>query len=303
MEIVPLAGMAGAGFGEPRASVRGERGAPDSAFRRGAEPLTDMYADESCVFLEYDDADSLHAIEIASPGPVTLYGIRLLGRPEGEVVAELREAGHEVVAETEAGSTGWSLPALGVTLGGTAQDTDGFESVRLCGVATGRHAFEFFEASEEPAYPLDGLTVVPHQAVGPLRLGAGRGEMRRLLGPGIGSVPEFGAVSQDTFFCGVVLSYDAAGSVVRIALTGRTSVGYAGVQLLGRPRGDVRAEATGQRLRVVDREAELAFPDAGFSVLTARDEDGLPTSAVVLATSTSTSTSTSTPAPMAAGRR
>ncbi|MGW0703111.1 hypothetical protein ACWD0A_28130 [Streptomyces sp. NPDC002867] len=70
------------------------RGGPDSAFRRGADaPLTDLYADESCVFFEYDDADLLHAIEIASPGPVTLHGVRLLGRPEDDVVGELRDAG------------------------------------------------------------------------------------------------------------------------------------------------------------------------------------------------------------------
>ncbi|NWF30703.1 hypothetical protein HW130_31415 [Streptomyces sp. PKU-EA00015] len=282
MEIVPLTGVTGAAFGQSRATVRVVRGGPDSAFRRGADaPLTDLYADESCVFFEYDDADLLHAIEIASPGPVSLHGVRLLGRPEDEVVGELRDAGHEVVAEEEAGSIGFSLPALGVTLGGTAQDTDGFESVRFRGVSTTQHAFEFFEGPDglagggEPA-------VVPHQGIGPVRLGAGRGEMRRLLGGGIGSVPEFGAAFQDTFFCGVVLSYDVDGSVVRIAFTGRTSLGHGGVPLLGRPHGDVREQARDQGLRVVDREAELVFPDAGFSVLTARDGDGLPTTAVVL---------------------
>jgi hypothetical protein len=89
MEIVPLTGVSGAGFGQSRASVRAVRGGPDSAFRRGADaPLTDLYADESCVFFEYDDADLLHAIEIASPGPVTLHGVRLLGRPEDDVASD-----------------------------------------------------------------------------------------------------------------------------------------------------------------------------------------------------------------------
>ncbi|MFI2373073.1 hypothetical protein [Streptomyces sp. NPDC018833] len=285
MEIVPLtgvAGVAGAAFGQSRASVRAVRGEPDSAFRRGADaPLTDMYAEESYVFFEYDYADLLHAIEIASPGPVILHGVRLLGRPEDDVVGELRDAGHEVVAEEEAGSIGWSLPALGITLGGTAQDKDGFESVRLRGVPTTLDAFEFFEGHDGPSGPGE-VAVLPHRGIGPVRLGAGRGDMRRLLGGGIGSVPEFGAASQDTFFSGVVLSYDADETVVRIAFTGRTSVDHDGVPLLGRPRRDVRARATEVGLRVLDREAELVFPDAGFSVLTARDGDGLPTTAVVL---------------------
>ncbi|MBT2367762.1 hypothetical protein J7E88_21235 [Streptomyces sp. ISL-10] len=98
MEIVPLTGVAGAAFGQSRASVRAVRGEPDSAFRRAADAaLTDMYADESYVFFEYDDADRLRAIEIASPGPVTVHGERLLGRPEDDVVRGLRVAGHEVV--------------------------------------------------------------------------------------------------------------------------------------------------------------------------------------------------------------
>ncbi|MDQ1008795.1 hypothetical protein QFZ82_003280 [Streptomyces sp. V4I23] len=100
-----------------------------------------------------------------------------------------------------------------------------------------------------------------------------------------------------TFFCGVVLSYDVDGSVVRIAFTGRTSLGHAGVPLLGRPRGAVREQARDQGLRVVDREAELVFPDAGFSVLTARDGDGLPTTAVVLPAPVAA------PGPASTGRR
>ncbi|ATW50155.1 hypothetical protein [Streptomyces peucetius] len=282
MEIVPLTGVSGAAFGQSRASVRAVRGEPDSAFRRGADaPLTDMYADESYVSFEYDDADLLHAIEIASPGPVTLHGVRLLGRPEDEVVGELRAAGHEVVAEEEAGSIGWALPALGVTLGGTAQDTDGFESVRFRGVPATLDAFEFFEGPDGRSGPGEAV-VLPHRGIGAVRIGAARSAMRRLLGPGIGSVPEFGAAWQDTFFSGVVLAYDADETVVRIAVTGRTSVGHDGVPLLGRPRRDVRAQATEAGLRVLDREAELVFPDAGFSVLTARDGDALPTTAVVL---------------------
>ncbi|MGW0777627.1 hypothetical protein ACWD01_29170 [Streptomyces sp. NPDC002835] len=285
MEIVPLVGMSGAAFGQPRRSVRAAHGEPDSAFRRGAEAeLSDMYAaGESYVFYEYDDADRLHAIEIASPGPVTLHGTGLLGRPEEEVVGDLREAGHEVVALEEPGSTGWSLPALGVTLGGSAQDVDGFESVRCRGVATGRDVFEFFEGPEGLAGRAE-LAVVPHRSIGPVRLGAARGDMRRLLGPGIGSVPEFGPAGQDTFFCGVVLGYDAAGTVVRIAVTGRVpaSVSHAGVPLLGRPRRDVRAHAMARGVQVLDREAELVFPDAGVGVLTARDSDDLATAAVVL---------------------
>ncbi|MFP1628341.1 hypothetical protein ACLB9X_24965 [Streptomyces sp. 5K101] len=297
MEIVPLTGVSGAAFGQSRALVRAVRGAPDSAFRRGADaPLTDLYADESFVFFEYDDADLLHAIEIASPGPATLHGVGLLGRPEEDVVEELRDAGHEVVAEEEAGSIGWSLPALGVTLGGTAQAADGFESVRFRGVPTTQDAFEFFEGPDGPAGGGE-RAVVPHKGIGPVRLGAGRDAVRRLLGGGIGSVPEFGAAFQDTFFCGVVVSYDADETVVRIAFTGRTSVDHDGVTLLGRPRRDVRAQAAEAGLRVVDREAELVFPDAGFGVLTARDDDGLLTTAVVLPASAGA------PGPVAAGRR
>ncbi|MFD7442324.1 hypothetical protein [Streptomyces sp. NPDC059909] len=287
MEIVPLIGMSDVSFGQSRAAVRAARGVPGSAFRRGAAAtLTDMYADHAVVFLEYDDADALHAIEVASPAPVTLAGIRLLGRPQDEVVAELRAARHDVVAVGELGSTGWALPALGVVLGGTAQDNDGFESVRFRAVAAGDDAFEFFDGTDEGAGGLavvGGVEVVRFQGIGPVRLGSARSDMRRLLGGGIGSVPEFGAARQDNFFSsGVVLSYDADETVVRMAFTGRAPVGHSGVRLLGRPRRDVRAHALEQGLHVVDREAELVFPDAGFSVLTARDADDLPTSAIVL---------------------
>jgi hypothetical protein len=284
--------MSGARFGQKRASVRAARGAPDTAFRRGADAtLTDMYVtdvdghedgDGFFEFLEYDDADVLHAIEVASPAPVTLDGIRLLGRRAAEVVAELRRAGHEVV-EQEA--DGWALPALGVVLGGTAQDVDGFESVRLRATTVRDDAFEFFEpaggAGPAAAGPAE---VVAHRGIGPVRLGAARADMRRLLGGGIGSVPEFGGARQDNFFAaGVVLTYAADGTVVRIAFTPPASVGHGGVPLLGRPMSDVRAHALAQRMRVVDREAELFFPDAGFSVLSARDAVGVPTTAVVLA--------------------
>ncbi|MFD9221180.1 hypothetical protein ACFWDI_14465 [Streptomyces sp. NPDC060064] len=52
MEIVALTGMAGVSFGQWCAPVRVARGVPDSAFRRGADSA-----------------------------PVTLHGVRLLGRP------------------------------------------------------------------------------------------------------------------------------------------------------------------------------------------------------------------------------
>ncbi|MEV4679510.1 hypothetical protein [Streptomyces kurssanovii] len=86
MEIFPRVGVPGARFGQTRATVRAARGAPDSAFRRAAAAtLTDMYVtaagghgdgeergDGFFEFLEYDDAGVLHAVEVASPAPVTL---------------------------------------------------------------------------------------------------------------------------------------------------------------------------------------------------------------------------------------
>ncbi|MGX1505608.1 UNVERIFIED_CONTAM: hypothetical protein RKD43_004233 [Streptomyces graminofaciens] len=297
MEIIPRIGAPGARFGRTRASVRAARGAPDSAFRRAADAtLTDMYVTapggheggEGCgdgffEFLEYDDADVLHAVEVASPAPVTLDGIVLLGRPAAEVVVELRGLGHEVEAAREA--EGWALPALGVVLGGTAQDADGFESVRLRATPVGDDAFEFFEPAggSRPA-GTGPAEVVAHRGIGPVRLGSARADMRRLLGGGIGSVPEYGGAAQDNFFeAGVVLTYDADETVVRIAFTRPASVGHGGVPLLGRPMGDVRADALARRMRIVEREAELFFPDGGFSVLTARDAPDLPTTAVVSA--------------------
>ncbi|MFJ8072697.1 hypothetical protein ACIQ7Q_01825 [Streptomyces sp. NPDC096176] len=101
METVPRVGVPGARFGQTRASVRAARGAPDSAFRRAADvTLTGMYvtaaggyedgdgrgggcSDGFFEFLECDDAGVLHAVEVASPAPVTLDGIVLLGRPGG----------------------------------------------------------------------------------------------------------------------------------------------------------------------------------------------------------------------------
>ncbi|MFJ8072698.1 hypothetical protein ACIQ7Q_01830 [Streptomyces sp. NPDC096176] len=90
--------------------------------------------------------------------------------------------------------------------------------------------------------------------------------MRRLLGGGTGSVPEFGGARQNNFFeAGVVLTYEADETVVRIAFTRPASVGHGGVPLLGRPMSDVRADVLARRMRLVEREAELFFPDAGFS--------------------------------------
>ncbi|MGN9792214.1 hypothetical protein ACTMTU_14120 [Streptomyces sp. OZ13] len=296
MEILPRIGVPGARFGRTRASVRAARGAPDSAFRRAADAtLTDMYVTAAgghedgegrgagfFEFLEYDDTGVLHAVEVASPAPVTLDGIVLLGRPKAEVVAELRGLGHEVKAAGDA--EGWALPALGVVLGGTAQDADGFESVRLRATAVGDDAFEFFEPTGGSRPAAAGpAEVVAHRGIGPVRLGSARADMRRLLGGGIGSVPEFGGAGQDNFFeAGIVLTYDADETVVRLAFTRPASVGHGGVSLLGRPMSDVRADALARRMRFVEREAELFFPDAGFGVLTARDAPDLPTTAVVL---------------------
>ncbi|ORT54067.1 hypothetical protein BKD26_36600 [Streptomyces sp. CB03238] len=81
----------------------------------------------------------------------------------------------------------------------------------------------------------------------------------------------------------MVLGYDTNERVVRAVLTGPVNASHAGIALLGRPRGEVRECVREHGLRVIDREAELVFPDDGFSAWTLRaGDDHLPTVALVV---------------------
>ncbi|MGW0998602.1 hypothetical protein ACWD5V_36085 [Streptomyces sp. NPDC002523] len=279
MEIHPLEGMSGLSFGQSRESVRALLGAPES-FRRAAHSLlTDSYLYRSRdLYLGYDDEDLLHTIEVASPAPASLCGVRLLDRAHGEVLAELRAAGLSPV-ET---SAGWAMPDLGIMLGNPQhEDPQGFQSILISSGIEVVHSFEFFEREGEG---MSGdFEVVSNSGFGVVRLGATREEMRELLGGGIASVPDVGSALQDTFLSvGVVLGYDANERVTRAVLTGRASVSHRGIVLLGRPCVEVCAQARAKGVRVIEREAELVFPDDGFSAWTARVDNELPIAAVVM---------------------
>ncbi|MER6105315.1 hypothetical protein ABT115_24150 [Streptomyces sp. NPDC001832] len=273
MEILPFEGFPEVRFGESRQSLREALGMP-LPFRRAASSpvLSDAY-DVLGMILGYDDRDLLYLIEVATPAAVKLRGVRLLDRPHAEVLAELHSAGLSVVQS----GTDWVVSEMGIVLGNPHQDDPGdFRSVLISSRTQVVHDFSFFEG--EGQIGPGEFEVEPRGGFGAVRLGAAREEVRQLLGSGMVSVPEFGAVWQDHFFSvGAVVGYDSEERVIRIVVTRPAQVVHRGMELLGRPCGEIKTEARRQGVAVIEREAELYFPESGFSLWTARaGDDALP---------------------------
>ncbi|MEV6212019.1 hypothetical protein [Kitasatospora sp. NPDC051914] len=240
--------------------------------------LTDAYSSLG-LYLGYDDDDLLSTIEAASPALVSLSGVRLLDRNCSDVLAELRAAG---LSPRET-SSGWAIPEMGLVFGTPPHgDAGGFQSIFISRGTDVVHEFEFFGA--EGQLPGGGFELMPHKGFGDVRLGARRVDMRQLLGEGVASLSESGADYQDTFFsAGVVLNYDAQELVTRAIVMRPAQAFYRGIELLGRPCRYIREQALSSGFRVVTREAELFFPEGGFSLWTSRaGDDALPTVAAVV---------------------
>jgi hypothetical protein len=280
MEIRPLEGLAGLAFGRSRWSVREAWGTPEPFRRAAYSPvLTDAYVRQG-LMLNYDERDLLHSVEVAFPAPVSLRGVGLIGRDHRAVLAELRAAG---VAPVEVDKE-WVLPELGIALGRPRQDTpEDFESVLVSSRPRVDYAISFFEGGAGAPLP-EEFQVVPHAGFGPVRTGLARQELRELLGAGMASVPDVGPAAQDNFFAGgIVVGYDQSDHATRVVITGPARVTYQGMELLGRPLGEIVAAARERGLPVRPEEAALRFPEAGFSVWTARaGDDSLPSVAVAV---------------------
>ncbi|MFI6063247.1 hypothetical protein [Streptomyces sp. NPDC051286] len=279
MEILPLEGFPEVRFGMSRQSVRETLGEP-SVFRRSAYApvLSDAYHGLGMI-LGYDDRDSLCSIEVAAPAELSLRGVGLLDRSHTEVLAELRSAGVPV----EQKGSDWVVPGLGIVLGNPHVDSPGdFRSVLISSRTRVIYEFSFFEG--EGRIAPRNFEVDPHRGFGAVRLGSPREDVRELLGSGMESEPEFGPASQDHFLsAGAAVGYDSQGRVTCVVMARPAQVVHRGMELIGHPYAEVLAAARRQGVTVVEREAELFFPESGFSVWTARaGDDALPIVAAAL---------------------
>ncbi|GGT03864.1 hypothetical protein [Streptomyces chromofuscus] len=116
-DITSWVGLAGIRFGESRASLRDGLGEYQSFRRTPDAPLIDHFM-QAGLMLGFDEADRLNFIECTDRAEPSLSGVRLTGRPLGEVVAELSD--RRVPFQLD--ESGCSLTGLGVSLYSPAPD-------------------------------------------------------------------------------------------------------------------------------------------------------------------------------------
>ncbi|GHB20561.1 hypothetical protein GCM10010377_08170 [Streptomyces viridiviolaceus] len=116
-EITPWIGLAGIRFGESRATLRDRLGEYRSFRRTPDTSLIDHYM-EAGLMLGFDESDRLDLIECTDWAEPSLAGVRLTGRPFGDVLTEL--ADRHVPFELD--ESGCSLTGLGVSLYSPAPD-------------------------------------------------------------------------------------------------------------------------------------------------------------------------------------
>ncbi|GAA2546387.1 hypothetical protein GCM10010435_14540 [Winogradskya consettensis] len=259
-DVQPLESVGGLRFGMSRADTRRVMGEQRETFRRAPHSLTalDYYA-EAGLFLTFGTDDRLRSVEATRWADPVLRGVRLLGRPAQEVLAELQAGG--VVATQQDGD--WTLAELGVTLGEVKEET--FHSLLVSAGSAGPSAVDFFPADDPDTDPEGEFPVEAGRGFdGGPELGAGREQVRALLGPGFASTAEMGGASQDKFLeVRMVVLYDSADTVVRVTATDPTVPLIEGMAVLGRSWSEVRQDAEARGIAVVEGDAELLFPDAG----------------------------------------
>ena len=89
-------GFEGVPLGAGREDVLKKLGEPDAIFRRvpTGPPVHDFQ--EQGAQVTFDDKDRVKFVETYPPADPTIEGIQLLGRPEDDVLRELRDAGIEM---------------------------------------------------------------------------------------------------------------------------------------------------------------------------------------------------------------
>ncbi|MBC6456681.1 hypothetical protein [Actinomadura sp. HBU206391] len=278
-DVRPFEGLAGVVPGGLRLGERrsvlaarladelGERLGERRTFRKAAwqTGLCDHYI-EGGLILFFDDRDRLCYVELCEDAPVTYDGVWLLGRPYGEVVADLRSRGCRLVE----GDVGCEAPDAGFNL--TAVDPqDPARPVDCVGVFVNSPADGVVGMSdEEPVESVTEHRLVSMEGTEAVRLGQDRRELRGLLGPALQSRPDYGGETRDWYLeHGLVLTFDAADRlvslVVHYAIRGGTAW-FRGVQLLDRPYAEVVAELEAQGVRVEPAELGGRVPDHGFAL-------------------------------------
>ncbi|MFB7442984.1 hypothetical protein ACFC01_32535 [Streptomyces mirabilis] len=88
-EVIPSVGIEFARFGESRKEIRERLGSFSSFKRSPGDSPVDHYLSIG-LMLHFDGADRLDFIEATAASELSFSGVRLLGRPFGEVLTDLR---------------------------------------------------------------------------------------------------------------------------------------------------------------------------------------------------------------------
>jgi hypothetical protein len=148
---MPWVGIESARFGESRNELRVRLGDFSSFLRSPGDTPIDHYVPLG-LLLHFDLSDRLDFIEATVSSDLSYSGVRLLGRPFGEVLEDLRVRG----AEIEMDDSGCSLSGLGISLYTPAPDELEFdvEGVALCAPkAESIEAVNGAEMSDSPEPP------------------------------------------------------------------------------------------------------------------------------------------------------
>lgn len=249
MPFVGLEGIVPGGlrFGENRMKISarfaeefGEQLGERHLFRKAPWQigLCDHYVDGDLI-LHFDDHDRLFYAEVYDPAPILYRGVRLLGRPCEDVLADLRSLSCLLVED----DFGWEAPDAGFNLS-VRDRADPSQPAYSVGVFLESPASSVIGMSDEPPVtPIREHQLVSLAGTDTIRLGQDRWELRERLGPALQTRPEYGAAVQDWYSDhGLVLGFDAADRLVTLVITyvdGAGTAWFRGVQLLGRPYLDV----------------------------------------------------------------
>lgn len=117
-DVVPWVGLLEtARFGEERGVLRERIGEFSSFVRSAGTPAVDHFAGAG-LLLSFDESDRLNFIEATAASGVSYSGVTIVGRPFGEILADLRDLGVGVALD----ESGCALPQYGIGLYTPAPD-------------------------------------------------------------------------------------------------------------------------------------------------------------------------------------